>query len=545
MEMQLPTSFRGYLAWKGRRARPPVKDKKEARKAEKTSTEDKKEQAVRTVVPLARFTDGDFGDIAMVQSAFKTDRVWTNPVDMSVARAGEQIWTRCRVHSSRTKGNMTWLLMRKGVASVQALVMASKDKPNSKEMVAYASKIPKESVVDIFGEITKAPQPITSASQSDIEITVHKIYVVSASVPELPFQLEDASKPEPAHAGSGLAVSGEEDTVIRVGQDLRLNNRWLDMRTNANQGIFKISSAVCTFFRSFFLENAFVEIHSPKIIPGTSEGGSEIFRLNYFGRPACLAQSPQLYKQMGVMADLCNVFEIGPVFRAENSNTHRHMCEFVGLDFEMEIKEHYHEILLMLGNLFVHIFDNINKHCQAELAAIHRQYPFRPLRYRPKNQTLVLDFRAIVTMLQEAGEKIGPTDDLSTPQEKKLGVLVANKYNTDFYIVDKYPANVRPFYTMPCPHDKRYSNSYDAFLRGEEITSGAQRVHDVELLTRRATECNIPIDSLAKYIASFSMGAFPHGGAGIGLERVVMLFLGLDNIRKSSMFPRTPTRCEP
>ena len=148
-------------------------------------------------------------------------------------------------------------------------------------------------------------------------------------------------------------------------------------------------------------------------------------------------------------------------------------------------------------------------------------------------------------MLQEAGEKIGPTDDLSTPQEKKLGVLVGNKFNTDFYIVDKYPANVRPFYTMPCPHDKRYSNSYDAFLRGEEITSGAQRVHDVDLLTRRATECNIPLDSLAKYIASFSMGAFPHGGAGIGLERVVMLFLGLDNIRKSSMFPRTPTRCEP
>jgi len=126
-----------------------------------------------------------------------------------------------------------------------------------------------------------------------------------------------------------------------------------------------------------------------------------------------------------------------------------------------------------------------------------------------------------------------------------LGQLIGGQYGTDFYIVDKYPANVRPFYTMPCPHDKRYSNSYDAFLRGEEITSGAQRVHDVELLSRRATECNIPLDSLAKYISSFSMGAFPHGGAGIGLERVVMLFLGLDNIRKSAMCPRTPTRCEP
>lgn len=540
----IPTSFKGYLAWKGFVAQPPVKDKKAARKEEKAASKPA-EVVERTVVPLARFTDGDFGDLALVQSAFKTDRIWTNPVELSAERVGEKIWTRCRVHSSRTKGKMTWILLRKGVASVQALVMANETQ--SKDMVVYASKIPKESVIDVFGEVTKAPQPITSATQSDIEIFVHKIYVVSASIPELPFQLEDASQPEPTHAGCGLPFTEkkEKDDVIRVGQDLRLNNRWLDMRTNANQGIFKISSAVGTFFRSFFLENGFVEIHSPKIIPGTSEGGSEIFRLNYFGRPACLAQSPQLYKQMGVMSDLCNVFEIGPVFRAENSNTPRHMCEFVGMDFEMEIKEHYHEVLLMLGNLFVHIFDNLNKYCQAELAAIHRQYPFRPLRYRPKNQTLVLDFRDIVKLLNENGENMNPTDDLSTPQEKKLGVLIGKKYETDFYIVDKYPAAVRPFYTMPCPHDKKYSNSYDAFLRGEEITSGAQRVHDVDLLTRRASECNIPLESLAKYISSFSMGAFPHGGAGIGLERVVMLFLGLDSIRKSSMFPRTPTRCEP
>lgn len=540
----LPTNFKGYLAWKGTFAQPPQKDKKAARKEEKESA---KAQATeeRVVIPLARFSDGDFGDLAMVQSAFKTDRIWTNPVELSAGRVGEKIWTRCRVHSSRTKGKMTWILLRKGVASVQGLVMASDDVPRSKEMVVYASKIPKESVIDVFGEVTAVPTPVTSATQSDIEIRVLKIYVVSASIPELPFQLEDASKTEPTHAGCGLEYSEDADRTKGVGQDLRLNNRWLDLRTNANQGIFKISSAVCTFFRSFFLENGFVEIHSPKIIPGTSEGGSEIFRLNYFGRPACLAQSPQLYKQMGVMSDLCNVFEIGPVFRAENSNTPRHMCEFVGMDFEMEIKEHYHEILLNLGNLFVHIFDNINKYCQPELAAIHRQYPFRPLRYRPKNQTLVLDFRDIVKMLNENGEKMEPTADLTTPQEKKLGVLVGAKYGTDFYIVDKYPAAVRPFYTMPCPHDKRYSNSYDAFLRGEEITSGAQRVHDVDLLTRRATECNIPLESLAKYISSFSMGAFPHGGAGIGLERVVMLFLGLDTIKKSSMFPRTPARCEP
>ena len=134
---------------------------------------------------------------------------------------------------------------------------------------------------------------------------------------------------------------------------------------------------------------------------------------------------------------------------------------------------------------------------------------------------------------------------LSTPQEKHLGTLVKKKYDVDFYIVDKYPLGARPFYTMPCPEDPRYTNSYDVFVRGEEITSGAQRIHEVELLKKRALECGIPLSNLTSYLESFKYGAWPHGGAGIGLERVVMLFLGLNNIRKSSLFPRTPDRIFP
>ena len=135
--------------------------------------------------------------------------------------------------------------------------------------------------------------------------------------------------------------------------------------------------------------------------------------------------------------------------------------------------------------------------------------------------------------------------DCSTPQEKRLGRLVAEKYGVDFYIVDQYPLTARPFYTMPSPANPRFTNSYDVFVRGEEITSGAQRIHDVELLQRRAEECGIPAAGIASYMESFKYGMWPHGGAGIGLERVVMLFLGLDNIRKSSLFPRTPNRCSP
>ena len=134
---------------------------------------------------------------------------------------------------------------------------------------------------------------------------------------------------------------------------------------------------------------------------------------------------------------------------------------------------------------------------------------------------------------------------IRTPQEKQLGKLVKEKFGTDFYIVDMYPLAVRPFYTMPHPEDPRYSNSYDVFIRGEEITSGAQRLHDYNLLIQRATECKIPIPTLQSYLDSFKYGALPHGGAGIGLERVVMLFLALGNIRKSSLFPRDPKRCSP
>ncbi len=305
----------------------------------------------------------------------------------------------------------------------------------------------------------------------------------------------------------------------------------------------RLQSRVAQFFRDFFLDRDFVEIHTPKIIPGVSEGGTEVFSLKYFGQDVCLAQSPQLYKQMAVISDLFKVFEVGPVFRAENSNTHRHMCEFTGMDFEMEIKEHYHEVTDVIGQLFVYMFDRIAEKCGADLEAVNKQYGFEPLKYR--RETLVLQFDDVIKMLNDAGEKIAPFTDVNTTQEKLLGRLVRAKYDTDFYIVERYPSSVRPFYTMPCPDDDRYSNSYDVFVRGEEIISGAQRIHDVSLLSRRALDKGVPLASIQSYLDSFKFGAYPHGGCGIGLERVVMLYLGLDNIRKTSMFPRTPQRVTP
>lgn len=322
-----------------------------------------------------------------------------------------------------------------------------------------------------------------------------------------------------------------------------MNNRIIDLRVPTNQAIFKLQSGVCRLYREFMLKNGFMEIHTPKLIGGASEGGANVFALKYFGQDACLAQSPQLYKQMALCADFERVFEIGPVFRAEDSNTNRHLCEFTGLDMEMTIKEHYFEVLDVLAELLVHIFTGIEAKYKKELDVVKQQYPFED--FKCKTPVVKLHFKDGVKMLSEAGVEQAPLDDLSTETEKALGRLVKEKYDTDFYMLYGYPAAVRPFYTMLDPHDSNYTNSYDFFMRGEEITSGAQRIHEPVLLTERAKHFGIPVETIQDYIDAFKYGAPAHGGAGFGLERIVKFYCNLHNIRKSSLFPRDPKRLKP
>jgi len=207
----------------------------------------------------------------------------------------------------------------------------------------------------------------------------------------------------------------------------------------------------------------------------------------------------------------------------------------------MTMKENYHEILDFLQDMFAYIFENLEKKHAKELATINEQFPFEPFRYK----NVKLTFAEGVALLKEKGVEQDPTDDLSTVNEKILGAIVREKYDTDFYMLHRYPIKARPFYTMLCKDDPNYTNSYDFFMRGEEITSGAQRIHDPAFLTQRAKECGIIVETIQDYIDSFKFGAPPHGGCGIGLERVVMLYCALGNIRKSSLFPRDPKRITP
>ncbi|GLT54771.1 hypothetical protein SLA2020_279410 [Shorea laevis] len=483
--------------------------KKEAAKQEKLRR--RQEAASLTSTLQSIFVEDDplaanYGDVPLQELQSKVDaRDWTDVGALTEELRDRYVLVHGRAQAIRAVGkNMAFLVVREKGFTVQCVVTAQPDVV-SRQMVKYVAALSRESIVDIEGVVSVPTVPIKGATQQ-VEVQVRKLYCVNKAMPTLPINIEDAARSEAdiekAYSFGYLHVYLLLDhmmgagwrTACSVNQDTRLNYRVLDLRTPANQGIFRIQCQVGNVFRQFLLSEGFVEIHTPKLIAGSSEGGAAVFKLDYKGQPACLAQSPQLHKQMAICGDFGRVFEIGPVFRAEDSYTHRHLCEFTGLDVEMEIR-HYFEVMDIVDRLFVTMFDTMNKNCSKELEAVGRQYPFEPLKYL--RQTLRLTFEEGIQMLKD--------------------VLVLEKYNTEFYILYRYPLAIRPFYTMPCYDNPAYSNSFDVFIRGEEIISGAQRVHLPEFLAERAQACGIDVKTISTYIDSFRYGAPPHGGFGVGL----------------------------
>ncbi|KAK4529875.1 hypothetical protein CCYA_CCYA02G0732 [Cyanidiococcus yangmingshanensis] len=483
------------------------------------------------------FARYDVAALTRANDADSSRRLWVEVGALDAAHPAcanaEEVWLRGRVHTIRPQGSkVAFVVLRHQYATVQIVFAADSETGVSREMVRWlvrSGEVTPESVVDICGAVV--PAQVKSCTQREVEIRAKRLYVVSKAQVPLPFEVEDAGR-RPDEEGP------------HVHRDTRLDHRFMDLRVPAHQAIIRLQSGVSTLFREWLVRNGFTEIHTPKIIGGTSEGGAEVFRLKFFEEDACLAQSPQLYKQMAICGDMRRVFEVGPAFRAEKSNTYRHLTEFISMDIEMEIQESYHEILDVLERLFLYIFEGLEQRYRAELACVQRQYPFRPLGYR-RDQWLRLSHREAIEMLREHGLEMSDLSDFTSEQEKTLGEIIRKRYETDFYVIDRYPADCRPFYTMPAADDPRYSNAFDIFMRGEEIVSGAQRIHDVELLTQRAFHKGINLETLQNYLEAFQYGVFPHGGAGIGLERVVMLYLGIGNVRECAIFPRDPKRLHP
>jgi len=535
-----------------RERRKEEKQRKAAEKKAKKAAKAAAEEAAK-VIESVNYLNVDeqetypkMGDMDIIMSRSRTGREFTKISDLGNSddakqKPGDTVWLRGRLYSIRVKGGSCFLVLRQdSFNTVQAVYFKDKEDPEgSQKMIRYLKSLTVESVVDIEGVLSEAD--VRSCSVQDVELSINRIHTVSKADAILPFLVEDAARSE-----EEVTASQETDRPFpRLGQELRLDNRWMDLRAPANNAIMRIQSAICQLFRESLYSSGFVEIHTPKLIDGESESGADVFRTDYFGRTVSLAQSPQLYKQMAISSDLPRVFEVGPVFRAENSNTRRHLCEFTGLDLEMAIDDHYMETLEVVHNMFKHIFNGLETRFSKELSVVREQYHSEPVEFT--DEPCVLHWPEAMDILRENDFDVGDgLNDLSGAQELALGAAVKEKYGTDFFMLDKYPSNIRPFYTMPDPEDDRFSNSYDIFIRGQEICSGAQRCHDPDLLMKILAKKGVePGSGLKSYINSFKHGVMPHAGAGIGMERVVFLYLGLDNVRKASMFPRDPNRCSP
>lgn len=421
---------------------------------------------------------------------------------------GTEVNFRARIHTQRQLSKaLDFLLLRDQTHSIQGVL--SRD---NMDMVQWVQKMPPESLLQVNGILKEPPEPVRSATVHNFEVDIQSIHVVTAA------QNAPWSNYRPPE-----------------GLRSRMSARILDLRHPSNQALFRIRSTVARQFRNTLEENGFVEISTPKLQPAATESGSSVFKVNYFGRNAFLAQSPQLAKQMSVSADFGRVFEIGPVFRAENSNTHRHLTEYTGLDIEMAIEHDYHEVIELLDEFLKSVFTAV--YAMPEVEVLKKRWPSSEFEWL--DETLILDFKEGLQMLRDDGRDV-EEDDLSTPDEMRLGQLVKEKYKTDYYVLDKFPAIARPFYTHKDPEDPKWTRSFDIFIRGQEICSGGQRIHDGQELRSNMAAVGIAEEGMEEYLAAFDLGAPPHAGAGLGLERIVTWMLELGDVRNASLFYRDP-----
>lgn len=355
-----------------------------------------------------------YGELPLIGSTnFKP--TGTPRIDLSSIADNEdkEITFRCWVENARVQSaKLAFVNLRQGLNTVQAVVAAS-DKL-SKQMVKFCGNVSTESTLAVTGLVKRVKEPIKSATIKDFEIHIQKLFVeVKAEVP-LPLQVEDAERPLP-ETGLGDEDEKQEEGDARplVGLNTRLNNRTLDLRAKINHSIFVIKSGVCSLFQEFLSKQSFVFVQTPKILGAASEGGANVFELKYFERSAYLAQSPQFYKQMLIASRFQKVMEIGPVFRAENSNTARHLTEFTGLDLEMEFQEHYHEVMGVLEDLMLFIFKELNTRYKKETDLVRSAYHVEDFKLPESGKVPRIPFQEGIKMLREAGEELGDYDDLT------------------------------------------------------------------------------------------------------------------------------------
>lgn len=317
--------------------------------------------------------------------------------------------------------------------------------------------------------------------------------------------------------------------------DVNLDMRSVALRNPYERAIFKFQEGVCNGFREFMLKNDFTEIHTPKIVAQGAEGGANIFHIEYFDKPAFLNQSPQFYKQTAV-AFFDRVFEIAPVYRAEKHSTSRHINEYISLDFEMGYIDSMYDVMNMETALLKYIVSYLEENYQPEIKILDAKLP-------------VIDKIPALTLL-EAKEVLGDKAsknklDLEPEDEVNLCEYAKKEFNSEFIFVTHFPSSKPPFYAMNDKKDPRLACKFDLLFRGLEITSGGQRIHDYDEQIAKLQSMGLDPEDFKYYLEAHKYGLPPHGGLGIGLERLVMKLLNLSNIRQTSMFPRDINRLTP
>lgn len=317
-----------------------------------------------------------------------------------------------------------------------------------------------------------------------------------------------------------------------------LDYRPITLRNEKERAVFQIQARICQAFREFLDGQHFTEIHTPKLVAAGAEGGANIFSLSYFGEQAYLAQSPQFYKQAMVPV-YERVFEIGPVFRAEKHNTQRHLNEYTSMDFEMGFIDGFEDVMQMETKVLQNIMAVLKTDYAPQLAALHVALP-------DVTRIPAVRFDEAKRMVSEKyGRAIRDPFDLEPEEEQLISRLFAEEYGSEFVFVTHYPSKKRPFYAADDPEDPRYTLSFDLLFRGLEVTTGGQRIHDYDTQVAKMLKKGMNPEDFAGYLMIHKYGTCPHGGLGLGLERLTARLLGENNVRETCLFPRDQQRIEP
>ncbi|PNP49197.1 hypothetical protein THARTR1_10058 [Trichoderma harzianum] len=478
--------------------------------------------------------------------------------DIGEQHVDSSVKVRAWIQNARVQGKkMAFVELREeGSWSIQGLVIAGSEV--SRQMVKWVGSLKPESFVSVEGTIKRPIEPVKNCRVANYELHPTKVFCEAPAPETLSLTLASANK--------AVTQVDEEDTVVDGVESLNvsgsavpgaslsthMNNPVMRKRAPVSQAISDVRMTIRKIFTEYLDARGFNLFEPPCLIGAASEGGSEVFKLPYFGKEAYLAQSAQFYKQMEIAGGRKKVYSVGPTFRAENSNTRRHMTEFFVMDLETEIEDHYHEVMYLLEDLLLHIFRQLEVRCKDQIELVRSVYPSPPFLLPKVGEEVRISFADGQKLLREEGPEefrnVRADEDMSTPQEKALGAIIRKKYKTDFYIIDKFPESARPFYAMLDPENPAVTNAFDFFMRGQEILSGGQRIHLPGVLESRIRAKDIDPESpgIKEYLDIFrSAGVPPHGGGGIGLDRVVAWYLALPTVHLASYYPRTPKRLLP